>query len=77
MPNFTFVPILSREANDYGETGHLNREKIIRYLSAHHYRMKRTHYIICGPSKMMDSAIETLRRLNVQKKKIHYENFSM
>ncbi|MCQ2010978.1 MAG: FAD-binding oxidoreductase [Sporolactobacillus sp.] len=77
MPNFTFVPILSREANDYGETGHLNREKIIRYLAAHHYRMKRTHYIICGPSKMMDSAIETLRRLNVQKKKIHYENFSM
>lgn len=77
MPKFTFVPILSREPNNNGESGHLNREKIVRYLSERRFRIKRTHYIICGPSRMMDSAVKTLRGLKVHKKKIHFENFSM
>ncbi|MFT8317685.1 MAG: hypothetical protein ABF651_05350 [Sporolactobacillus sp.] len=77
MPYFTLVPILSREAAYAGETGHLNREKLIRHLRAHRYNVRRTHYIICGPAKMMNSVVESLHLLNVDRKRIHFENFSL
>lgn len=77
MPNFTFIPILSRDKNFDGEKGRITYEKLARLLSHHRYQSRHAHFIICGPTRMMDSVIDSLRDLDVNKKRIHFENFSM
>ncbi|MCO7174976.1 FAD-binding oxidoreductase [Sporolactobacillus kofuensis] len=77
MPHFSFVPILSREIDELGESGHLNQEKMQRLLATYHYHPKRTDYIICGPSKMMESVTHILHCFHVHKKNIHLEDFSL
>ncbi|MFT8364143.1 MAG: hypothetical protein ABF608_13290 [Sporolactobacillus sp.] len=77
MPNFTFIPILSREKNFNGETGRITYEKLARILSHQRMQPRQAHFIICGPSRMMDSVISSLRNLKVDNKRIHFEDFSM
>lgn len=77
MPRFTFVPILSKEKNFQGETGRLTQETIARLLADYHIPIDRSHYIVCGPPKMMASVIHSLQTLHVSRKNIHFENFSL
>ncbi len=73
-PDLTLVYILSRPENEWtGESGHLNRQKIEKYWGAD---LKGKTFYVCGPQKMAETLITTLRSMGVPQKKIRREIFS-
>lgn len=77
MPNFTFVPVLEKDARDEEEEGFITKETISRTLQKKKMEIEQPHYFVCGPPVMMHSVIASLKQMRVQKRHIHFERFSM
>ncbi len=56
-----------------GEKGTIDREKLERYCGK---LLKDRYFYICGPKRMLETEMNLLHALGVQKKKMHYELFS-
>lgn len=76
MKNFTFVPVVS-QANFSGESGHINREMIEKYIEANAYDARKLQYFFCGPESMWAAIEEILFAMKIEKKQMHRENFSL
>ena len=73
-PNLTLVYILSRPHENWtGETGHLDKEQIVKYCGRN--PGEKTFYL-CGPVKMAEGLISTLRGMGVSERRIRREIFS-
>lgn len=77
MPNFTFVPVMSGDPEFSGEKGHLTKELILHYLEDNGFEIPELHFFFCGPPVMWPGIKENLSALNVQKRMMHRENFSL
>lgn len=77
MPNFYFVPVMSGDPEYSGEKGHLAKELIQRKLEENGLDIPKLHFFFCGPPVMWPGINESLIALNVQKRMIHRENFSL
>ena len=58
-----------------GETGYLNKEKLINMLAIHS-ESEDAQYYICGPDTMKNIVISTLGSLNIKSEQIFIEEFS-
>jgi len=76
MKNFTFIPVVS-EGGFSGETGHINRKIMERYLQKSAYKIDRCQYFFCGPRPMRGSIEKILLEMGVSKQRFHFENFSL
>lgn len=73
-PKLTLVHVLSKPAKNWrGETGHVDAEKIEKYCGQ---TLEGKTFYICGPQKMAEGLINTLRRMGVPQKRIRREIFS-
>lgn len=77
MKNFTFVPVASSDPNFKGETGHINKEIIQKYIRGRGYDAGKLQYFFCGPGPMWPTIEEILLSMGIKKSLIHRENFSL
>lgn len=77
MPNFTFIPIVSNDETWSGEKGMLDPSRIKMLTENFHSQNQQTGYFICGPLGFMQMTIESLQKLGISKKQIHYEQFTV
>lgn len=70
---FKMYNILTQEPNWKGESGRIDEEKIKKLVSD----VKDREIYLCGPAPMMDSIVQILVHLGINKKYIHYEKFSL
>jgi len=63
--------VLSREKKNEYENGYIDGEKIQRIAPD----FKERDIYICGPDLMLNSILDTLKNLGVDKSQIHYEKF--
>jgi ferredoxin-NADP reductase len=73
MERFKTVHILSREKTKRGEKGHVDMERIRKYVE----QPLRANYFICGPAGLRKNMVRALKELGVEEKRIHVEKFSM
>jgi ferredoxin-NADP reductase len=76
MPNFTWCPVLSDEAEFKGETGYFDTDKLNR-LAVSKIDVQTAGFYVCAPPAMMDIVGVSLEELGVPSKHIHYESFSI
>jgi len=76
LPNHVqVVHVLSRpDATWTGRTGHITRTIIEESAGAH---LKTCHVFLCGPVAMMHAVIRALREIGVERRRIHYERFTI
>lgn len=67
MPNFHFIPTLSRESWD-GKTGYVHPI----YLDLAH-KNPQADFLLCGWKNMIDEARKNLSELGIEKSQIHFE----
>jgi ring-1,2-phenylacetyl-CoA epoxidase subunit PaaE len=68
--------VLSREEQDVPIlNGHLDRDKIIKVMTAMVPAAKVAHVFVCGPAAMIDAAEATLAELGIAPEKLHVERF--
>ncbi len=67
-PNFTFIPVLSREEKWKGAKGYVHDS----YLSIARVRPQ-THFYLCGWSTMVREAKNTLKSLGFSRKQLKFE----
>lgn len=75
--NFSFHLALSQplpEDNWEGYTGFIHLVLYDNYLK-HHPAPEDIHYYICGPPMMLDSVLEMLDNLGVERENIHFDDF--
>jgi predicted ferric reductase len=73
--NFKVAHILSKAQKDWkGLTGHINAEIIKQEADG---MLKEADVYLCGPPTMMQNAVGALESLGVDKRKIHYERFTI
>ena len=75
--NFSFHLALSQplpEDNWEGHTGFIHLVLYDNYLK-HHPAPEDIHYYICGPPVMLDSVLEMLDNLGVERGNIHFDDF--
>jgi ferredoxin-NADP reductase len=73
--NFKVVHILSKAEKGWkGLTGHISAEIIKKEADN---VLKEADVYLCGPPAMMHSAVSELESLGVDKRKIHYERFTI
>jgi predicted ferric reductase len=73
--NFKVVHILSKAQKEWkGLTGHISAEIIKQEAGS---VLKQADVYLCGPSMMMRSVMNALESLGVDKRKIHYERFTI
>ncbi len=75
--NFSFHLALSDpQPEDHwnGHTGFIHRVLYEQYLK-HHPAPEDLHYYICGPPMMLDSVLEMLDNLGVERENIHFDDF--
>ncbi len=73
-PPLQVVHVLSRPGKDWqGETGHIDREMIKRFMGQN---LADTGFYVCGPKGLQSVALETLIDLGVPDSRIHTEIFS-
>jgi predicted ferric reductase len=73
MPSLSIIHVMSNQNDWQGEKGYINAEKIRRYVND----FDSSQFFICGPPKMMESVIKTLKEIGVPRQRIHYERFAM
>lgn len=72
LPNFKFVPVLSREKEDWtGERGRVT-DMIEKYLD----HGESAEAYLCGSPKMIDSVVELLEQKGMAAEHIYYDKFS-
>ncbi|MCF6149603.1 MAG: ferredoxin reductase family protein [Candidatus Kuenenia sp.] len=75
FPRLKVVHVLEKPGKQWtGETGFIEREKIIRYCENN---LLKNGYYVCGPPIFIDKIIKTLRGLGVPQSRIHSEIFSL
>ncbi len=75
--NFTFHLALSEplpEDNWQGDTGFIHKVLYEKYLKDHP-APEDLHYYICGPPMMLQSVLDMLDNLGVEKENIHFDDF--
>ena len=73
-PSLKVVHVLSRpEQNWTGEKGHVDREKIERYIGDN---IREKVFYICGPPEMRKDVISSLKGLGVADRNIRTEIFT-
>lgn len=73
-PQLRVIHVLSKPNDDWqGERGHLDREKIERFLGPN---LAGKSFYVSGPSGLVKSIREYLREMKIPKNKIHTEFFS-
>ena len=73
--NFKVVHILNQANQDWqGEKGYVTKEIIEKHAGG---MLGTAHVYVCGPPVMMDKVVSSLRSLNVDDKRIHYERFTI
>jgi len=72
-PSWKVVHVLSRDKEWPGEKGHVDMEKVGRYVTSVHDG----EFFLCGPSQMIIDLDHSLRKSGVPRKSIHYERFSL
>ena len=77
MTNLTIVPVYSHAPEHPGEKGYVTHEVIDRLITHHGFKQPHTGYYICGPAPLMDGTIKSLKSMGVDKKRIHFEKFTM
>ncbi len=65
--------IMSHDQDWSGESGYMDREKIMRLVPD----LKEREVFLCGPAPMMQSVLKILSSEGVPKNRIHYEKFSL
>lgn len=70
---FRFLPVLSEEPVDSDWRG--LRGLVTDHLADAELGVAGRHAYLCGPPPMLDAAIETLRRLGVAERDIHFDKF--
>ena len=73
MPSIKVVHVLSREKEWPGEKGHIDTEKLKRYVGD----FTKGEFFVCGPPRMMRDLEKALLALGVNKGRIHTERFSL
>jgi len=72
-PSWKVVHVLSRDRDWPGEKGHVDMEKLGRYVTGVHD----SEFFLCGPPQMRIDLERDLKKLGVSRRKIHYERFSL
>ena len=67
MPSLRVVHVMSRQTDWLGEKGHIDPEKLERYVS----NLESPQFFICGPPVMMQLIVRTLKDRGVPKQSIH------
>jgi predicted ferric reductase len=73
LENFQFIPVLSNDNTYMGEKGFIGTEIITKYVTD----LQDYDFYICGPPIMLDIQIKNLKSLEVSKKNIYFERFSI
>ncbi|HHH84809.1 MAG TPA: hypothetical protein ENL15_02510 [Firmicutes bacterium] len=73
MERFKAIHILSREKSKRGEKGHVDIERINKYVE----HPLRANYFICGPPGLRKNILRSLKEMGVPEKLIHVEKFSI
>lgn len=73
MTSLKVVHVLSREKEWPGETGHIDAEKLKRYVGD----FTKGEFFVCGPPRLMKGLEKALFALGVKKGRIHTERFSL
>jgi predicted ferric reductase len=69
------VHVLSRPDSAWtGRTGHITRAIIDEFTGEH---LKESHVFVCGPVPMINAVIRELREAGVDRRRIHYERFTI
>lgn len=71
--NARITHVLSHDDNRDWEKGYIDEEKVARLVPD----VSTREVYVCGPKPMMDSIIKIAQDLGVEKRKIHYEKFSL
>jgi ferredoxin-NADP reductase len=72
-PWLKIVHVLSRQDSWQGEKGHVDRERLEKYLK----EFEKPVFFICGPPAMMKAVESALRDLGVPPRKIRMERFAL
>jgi len=74
-PRLEVVHVLERPPVDWeGESGRVNRELIERRLGG---LVTDRAFYVCGPPRMMQAVLNSLRRLGVPRRRLHWERFAL
>jgi predicted ferric reductase len=77
MKNLHIVPVMAKENSWQGEKGYINSQLIQKVLSDYRYDINTTGFYICGPGPMAEGIVKGLKTIQVKRKNIHFEKFSM
>ncbi len=73
MTSLKLVHVMSQQDDWQGEKGHIDTERIKKYVD----NFQKGQFFICGNPLMMLKIVQTLRKLGVSKRRIHYEKFAV
>ena len=73
MGKLKVIHLISEDHDWTGEKGRLDKDKIIRLIPDYNER----EVFLCGPPVMIKSVFSILAELNIPKKRIHFEKFSL
>ncbi len=77
MKNFFFVPVAFADDFWKGEKGRVDRKIIESILEKYDFDKGSSGFYICGPSAMLKLVRDSLAELAVDRRKIHFEKFSL
>lgn len=77
MPQFKVIPVIAFDPKYTGEIGFIDKEKIERLFESTGWDLTTTGFYVCGPGVLMDKTISNLKLMNVNRKHIHFEKFSL
>jgi predicted ferric reductase len=73
LRSLKIVHILSQQDDWQGEKGHVDAEKIKKYVD----NFQSGQFFICGAPQMMLKIVPEIKKLGVSRKRIHYEKFAL
>lgn len=76
MKNLKVIPVVGRDDAWDGYKGYIDLDKL-KKIMAENTMPETTGYYLCGPPVLMDNCIKNLKVMNVPKKYVHFEKFSL
>ncbi|MDZ4159595.1 MAG: FAD-binding oxidoreductase [Anaerolineaceae bacterium] len=77
LTNFRWHPVVAFDAAWQGEKGIIDQEKISRLALEPSADTWLTDFFVCGPPKMMETTLASLKTLRIPRRQIHVEKFSL
>lgn len=77
MPNVSIIPVVAKDLSYEGEKGYIDKKCIERLVNDAGVMHDSTGFYLCGPSILMSNGIKSLQSLGIDKKRIHFEKFSL